>query len=297
MWTPSVPISLIYGFLLSRNKCSAFTSTTIPVAVPSPRIAGATVVARRPIHSSSSSSRDRSFSSPPALPTRKNAAAAAATSATALHAKGFGPPPPTPNPSAYYAPDDDEDEGEARGPPPGGGEEQPFPDVFADTSRKVETPKGIGTLLSSGDEVIRELSSEEYLDILRDWAPLASFASNEALDPEIMESAGKIRTVLRGMAVSCCSTTRLVHDKNTVRVCVHDAVLLILYCCLFMLQAVRGAGLGFWRHLQTRGEHREWSLQYVHYCTVRLHQLFLSSWMSRLRFVFCVFPTSYTAAA
>lgn len=69
----------------------------------------------------------------------------------------------------------------------------------------METPKGIGTLLSNGDEVIRELSSEEYLDILRDWAPLASFASNEALDPKIMESAGKIRTVLRGMAVSCCS--------------------------------------------------------------------------------------------
>lgn len=193
MFSHSIPISFVYGLLLVRSECSAFISTTT-VAIP---VAGATTAAatakahHRP-NSRGQSHQQHAFPAAPLalLPSRTNLAAAT-SSTTALHAKGFGPPPPTPNPSAYYAPEDDEDEAEG-----------PFPDVFADTSRKVETPKGIGTLLSRGDEVIRELSSEEYLDILRDWAPLASFASSEVLDPEIKESAVKIRTVLRGMAVS-----------------------------------------------------------------------------------------------
>lgn len=64
------------------------------------------------------------------------------------------------------------------------------------------SPKGIGTLFERGDEVIRELSSSEYTDVLRDWAPLAGFAANEVADPDIKEEATRIRNVLRGMAVS-----------------------------------------------------------------------------------------------
>ncbi|CAM9894432.1 unnamed protein product [Ectocarpus fasciculatus] len=144
------------------------------------------------------------------------AAAAAATrravtttaSRTALHATGFGPPPPppkrprprrvsTPHPStgAYY-PSDDEDSGEE--PPPADGDGEPFPRL--EDARKVEEPRGIGTLFESEDEVIRELSSEEYTDLLRDWAPIASFASVEAIDARVKDEAVCILTVLRGMA-------------------------------------------------------------------------------------------------
>lgn len=66
-----------------------------------------------------------------------------------------------------------------------------------------KVPQGIGTLFERGDEVIRELSSEEYTDVLREWAPLASFAANEALEPDIKKGAQEIKTVLRGMAVRC----------------------------------------------------------------------------------------------
>lgn len=62
-------------------------------------------------------------------------------------------------------------------------------------------PKGIGTLFEKGDEMIRELSSEEYTNVLREWAPLAAFAANEAKELEIKAAAGEITTVLRGMAV------------------------------------------------------------------------------------------------
>ncbi|CAM9801488.1 unnamed protein product [Discosporangium mesarthrocarpum] len=65
---------------------------------------------------------------------------------------------------------------------------------------KIKETKGIGTLFSSGDEVIRELSSEEYVDVLRDWAPIAAFAASQAVDTDIKSAAEAIRTTLRGMA-------------------------------------------------------------------------------------------------
>lgn len=144
-----------------------------------------------------------------AAATRRGAATAIA-SITALHATGFGPPPPppkrprrasTPHPStsAYYPSDDEDDEEDSSTsePPPDG---EPFPRL--EDARKVEEPRGIGTLFESEDEVIRELSSEEYTDLLKDWAPIASFASVEAIDAKVKEEAVRILTVLRGMAVS-----------------------------------------------------------------------------------------------
>lgn len=133
--------------------------------------------------------------------TRPSSGTAAAGSTTALHATGFGPPPAAPKPSAYYPNDDEDDHERAAG--AGGGSEdqqQPFPG-YTDT-RKVEEPRGIGTLFEKEDEVIRELSSDEFLDIMRDWAPVASFAAQEAADGDIKEEAADILTVLRGMAVS-----------------------------------------------------------------------------------------------
>eukprot|EP00904_Undaria_pinnatifida_P011351 jgi/Undpi1/7346/HiC_scaffold_22.g09819.m1 len=131
--------------------------------------------------------------------TRPSSGTAAAGSTTALHATGFGPPPAAPKPSAYYPNDDEDDHERAAG--AGGGSEdqqQPFPG-YTDT-RKVEEPRGIGTLFEKEDEVIRELSSDEFLDIMRDWAPVASFAAQEAADGDIKEEAADILTVLRGMA-------------------------------------------------------------------------------------------------
>lgn len=130
-----------------------------------------------------------------------------------MHATGFGPPPPkrsrptsSPDPRAYYPNDDDgSTDGDSSGAPTGqeegggGGGKEPFPEMM--DAKKVQEPRGIGTLFESADEVIRELSSEEYLDLLRDWAPIASFASVEAIDPEVKDQASCILTVLRGMAV------------------------------------------------------------------------------------------------
>lgn len=146
-------------------------------------------------------------------PPARTAAARASSRTTALHATGFGPPPPkrsrpaaSPDPSAYYPNDDDEgtdDDGSSSSVDPtdqeGGGGDKPFPE--ARDAKKVQEPRGIGTLFESENEVIRELSSEEYLDLLRDWAPIASFASVEAIDPKVKGEASCILTVLRGMAV------------------------------------------------------------------------------------------------
>lgn len=148
-------------------------------------------------------------------------------SRTALHATGFGPPAPkrpprpaaasTPDPSAYYPNDEEDTDGDddddnsrsgdsssAATQDKGGDDDEnntnPFPELG--DARKVEEPRGIGTLFESEDEVIRELSSEEYLDVLKDWAPIASFASVEAVDGKVKEEASCILTVLRGMAVS-----------------------------------------------------------------------------------------------
>lgn len=130
-------------------------------------------------------------------------------SRTALQATGFGPPPApkrpprprptaprTPDPSAYYPNEEDEEDTDDAG---GGGDGEAFPELG--DARKVKEPRGIGTLFESEDEVIRELSSEEYLDVLKDWAPIASFASVEAVDAKVKEEASCILTVLRGMAV------------------------------------------------------------------------------------------------
>ncbi|CAM9730628.1 unnamed protein product [Choristocarpus tenellus] len=58
----------------------------------------------------------------------------------------------------------------------------------------------IGTLYSSRGEVIRELNSNEYLEVMRDWAPVASFAASQADDEKIKASATSILESLRGMA-------------------------------------------------------------------------------------------------
>lgn len=138
-------------------------------------------------------------------------------SRTALHATGFGPAPapkrpprprptahPTPDPSAYYPNEDEEDTDDDGSPATEkgdkGGDGQPFPELG--DAKKVQEPRGIGTLFESEDEVIRELSSEEYLDVLKEWAPIASFASVEAVDAKVKKEASCILTVLRGMAVS-----------------------------------------------------------------------------------------------
>eukprot|EP00752_Nemacystus_decipiens_P010885 g9678.t1 len=141
----------------------------------------------------------------PARPTAAGAPAATSSSSrTALHATGFGPPPPersrptaSPDPSAYYPNDDDGDDNGAPTNQEGGGDE-PRPEIR--DAKKVQEPRGIGTLFESEDEVIRELSSEEYLELLRDWAPIASFASVEAVEPKVKDQASCILTVLRGMA-------------------------------------------------------------------------------------------------
>ncbi|CAM9495685.1 unnamed protein product, partial [Scytosiphon promiscuus] len=154
-----------------------------------------------------------------ALVAARSPALSSSSSRTALHATGFGPPPPersrpraSPDPRAYYPneeeeeEDDDDEEGHhssssggaAAGEGGTDGGDGPFPELS--DARKVEEPRGIGTLFESEDEVIRELSSEEYLDLLRDWAPIASFASVEARDAEVKEEASRILTVLRGMA-------------------------------------------------------------------------------------------------
>lgn len=72
-----------------------------------------------------------------------------------------------------------------------------------------QAPKGIGTLFEREDEIIRELSSEEYTKVLREWAPLATFAASEANEIEVMTAAKEIRAVLRGMAVR---VRRLMHQ-------------------------------------------------------------------------------------
>ncbi|CAM9408551.1 unnamed protein product, partial [Hapterophycus canaliculatus] len=142
--------------------------------------------------------------------------AATPSSRTALRATGFGPPPPerprpksSPDPTAYYPNEEEEENHRSSGSIGSGsntaadeggvdGGDNSFPEL--NDARKVEEPRGIGTLFESEDEVIRELSSEEYLDLLRDWAPIASFASVEARDLEVKEEASRILTVLRGMA-------------------------------------------------------------------------------------------------
>ncbi|CAM9425850.1 unnamed protein product, partial [Pylaiella littoralis] len=162
-----------------------------------------------------------SSSSSPSTPTpspeeRTAARIAMPFSRTALRATGFGPAPapkrpprprptatPTPDPSPYYPREDEEDtDNDSSHPSERGGDDggdgKPFPELG--DARKVEEPRGIGTLFESEDEVIRELSSEEYLELLKDWAPIASFASVEAIDAKVKEEATCILTVLRGMA-------------------------------------------------------------------------------------------------
>lgn len=249
-----IPIWFVCGFFLTRRECSGFTTTTTTVI---PGVSTSTATAYSYTSSPPRYSRHHDDPCSPLLcassllPSGKPARAAAlaatvaaatggggrgAARATALYAKGFGSPPAGPNPRAYYpAGDDDDDDddgnddrdnGHTAGTTTttttgGGGDGQPPPPSFPDfaEARKVEEPKGIGTLFERGDEVIRELSSEEYLDVLRDWAPLASFASKEALDPAIRKEAVSIRTVLRGMAVS---TYLLALGKSHVYTLEHD---------------------------------------------------------------------------
>ncbi|CAM9298249.1 unnamed protein product, partial [Chrysoparadoxa australica] len=56
----------------------------------------------------------------------------------------------------------------------------------------------LGTLFQKEDEVIREITSDEYLWMLRDWAPIANFAATEG-PKNLKAEAEKILTVLRAM--------------------------------------------------------------------------------------------------
>lgn len=206
-----IPIRLVFGFLFLTRKegCVGFVAN----------LAAQLQHPQQQHRSCSWGQEDHHHHAHHGAAATANAAAAAAATATrtvahraiasrtALHATGFGPPPPppasTPHPStsAYYPSDDDEEDGSSSSePPPDGDDGEPFPRL--EDARKVEEPRGIGTLFESEDEVIRELSSEEYTDLLRDWAPIASFASVEAIDAKVKEEAASILTVLRGMAVS-----------------------------------------------------------------------------------------------
>ncbi|CAM9588473.1 unnamed protein product [Ectocarpus sp. 6 AP-2014] len=209
-----IPVRLVFGFLFLTRKegCVGFVANLAAQQQPQQ-------------HRSCWGQEDHHHHAHHEAAATATAAAAAATatrtaahraiaSRTALHATGFGPPPPppkrppprrasTPHPStnAYYPSDDDEQDSSSSSssePPPDGDDGEPFPRL--DDARKAEEPRGIGTLFESEDEVIRELSSEEYTDLLRDWAPIASFASVEAIDAKVKEEAACILTVLRGMA-------------------------------------------------------------------------------------------------
>ena len=230
MVTRRFPLWLVCGLLLVKRECLGFTAgpgSLSPSATGETRGYWTSCPSRH--HATSSPFLDRTSAAAAVAAAAAAAAAegtatssrrraktrgttrpsiATAASTTALHATGFGPPPPAaPKPSAYYPNDNDDEEDDHRGGAGAGDggegqQQQPFPG-YTDT-RKVEELRGIGTLFEKEDEVIRELSSDEYLDIMRDWAPVASFAAQEAADGEIKEEAASILTVLRGMAVSDC---------------------------------------------------------------------------------------------
>lgn len=230
-----VPIWTVFGlsFLRINEECLGFVAGP---AVPQQHHDGGCHPTRHNHHAQQQQYKKQACSplvrrrttgaaaSPPSSSAASRIAARRATppSRTVLHATGFGPPPapkrpprprptapPTPDPSAYYPNEDEEDTDDDRRSPAaaaaeggggGGGDGEAFPELG--DARKVQEPRGIGTLFESEDEVIRELSSEEYLDVLKDWAPIASFASVEAVDAKVKEEASCILTVLRGMAVS-----------------------------------------------------------------------------------------------
>lgn len=124
-------------------------------------------------------------------------ASAVAEATTALSASGGFGSESIPDPSAYYPEDGSNDNEMNEGPQHEQGED--FPDLSAWALGK--EPKGIGTLFERDGEVIRELSSDEYVDIVREWAPLASFPAKQATDPQMKGDAERILNVLRGMAV------------------------------------------------------------------------------------------------
>ncbi|CAN0061418.1 unnamed protein product [Ectocarpus sp. 12 AP-2014] len=199
------PVRLIFGFLFLTRKegCVGFVSNLAAQQHPEQRHRSCSW-GQEDHHHAHRGVAATATAAAAAVTATRTAAHRAIASRTSLHATGFGPPPPpprrasTPHPStgAYYLSDDDEDSSSE--PSPDGDDGEPFPRL--EDARKVEEPRGIGTLFESEDEVIRELSSEEYTDLLRDWAPIASFASVEAIDAKVKEEAACILTVLRGMA-------------------------------------------------------------------------------------------------
>ncbi|CAN0479217.1 unnamed protein product [Ectocarpus sp. 12 AP-2014] len=202
------PVRLIFGFLFLTRKegCVGFVANLAAQQHPQQRHRSCSWGQEDHHHANHGAAATVTVSAVAAAVTAtRTAAHRVIASRTALHATGFGPPPPpprrasTPHPStgAYYPSDEDEDSSSSE-PPPDEDDGEPFPRL--EDARKVEEPRGIGTLFESEDEVIRELSSEEYTDLLRDWAPIASFASVEAIDAKVKEEAAGILTVLRGMA-------------------------------------------------------------------------------------------------
>jgi hypothetical protein len=57
----------------------------------------------------------------------------------------------------------------------------------------------LGIIFSKGDEEIREITSEEYLLIMRDWAPILRFALSEGKKSDFAGQAERMGEVLAGM--------------------------------------------------------------------------------------------------
>jgi len=56
----------------------------------------------------------------------------------------------------------------------------------------LKKPKpALGTLFKKDKEEIRELDSDEYLEALQEWVPLAKFAAEEVADPSVDQSQAK----------------------------------------------------------------------------------------------------------
>lgn len=144
-------------------------------------------------------------------------ASALEVATTALSASGGFGSESIPDPSAYY-PEDGSDGNEMNGGPQHE-QEGDFPELSAWALGN--EPKGIGTLFERDGEVIRELSSDEYVDIVREWAPLASFPAKEATDLQMKGDAERILNVLRGMAVRGFHDRIWGFEDNLSRTAVH----------------------------------------------------------------------------
>lgn len=195
------PITLVLFcnvMLSGRKGCAGFTSSHVLLAASS-SLRAATNHRRFPNGGPYNELSRRMTSKLHKASKAATLASALVVATTALSASdGFGSGS-IPDPSAYY-PEDGSDVNEMNEGPQHE-QEGDFPELSAWALGK--EPKGIGTLFERDGEVIRELSSDEYVDIVREWAPLASFPAKEATDLQMKGDAERILNVLRGMAVRC----------------------------------------------------------------------------------------------